>query len=166
MLAAHEIFGFMSAELANQIVEQLHNNDKESYKTVLSAVAEAQRVRPVYLERKPRAEQHRIITQWVCKPRLETAAVTLLQNWLVKVQTEMLKDFLDELGIKHENGIVDELPESVDDVRLRGAVEKLLSKYPAENVAVYLHAFNSLNQTNWQNLSTLLETDARLQLGG
>ncbi len=165
MLAAHEIFGFMSERLAYEIVEQLHQNDRESYKNVLAAVAEAQRVRPEFLQRKPRAEQHRIIREWVCRPRLEAAAITLLQNWLVKIKTEMLKDFLDELGIKHENGIVDELPTSVEDAKLKAAVELLLSKYPAEQVAVYLHAFNSLNQTNWPNLAQMLDADERLQLG-
>jgi hypothetical protein len=32
-------------------------------------------------------------------------------------------------------------------------------------VAVYLNAFNDMNEANWSNLKTLLESDARLQLG-
>jgi NADPH-dependent 7-cyano-7-deazaguanine reductase QueF-like protein len=32
-------------------------------------------------------------------------------------------------------------------------------------VAVYLNAFNDMNAAGWENLKTLLESDARLQLG-
>jgi NADPH-dependent 7-cyano-7-deazaguanine reductase QueF-like protein len=41
----------------------------------------------------------------------------------------------------------------------------LLAKYPPEAVAVYLNAFNDMNETNWSNLKTILESDSRLQLG-
>ena len=36
---------------------------------------------------------------------------------------------------------------------------------PPETVAVYLHAFNDMNEVNWPNLKTMLESDKRLQLG-
>jgi hypothetical protein len=32
-------------------------------------------------------------------------------------------------------------------------------------VAVYLNAFNDMNEANWTNLTSLLESDKRLQLG-
>jgi hypothetical protein len=32
-------------------------------------------------------------------------------------------------------------------------------------VAVYLNAFNDMNEAKWANLKTLLESDKRLQLG-
>ena len=78
----------------------------------------------------------------------------------------MLCDFLDALGITHKDGVVDDLPASMEDVKLRAAVETLLTKYPPEVVAVYLNAFNDMNEVNWPNLKTTLEADKRLQLGG
>jgi hypothetical protein len=32
-------------------------------------------------------------------------------------------------------------------------------------VAVYLNAFNDMNEASWPNLKTMLESDSRLQLG-
>jgi hypothetical protein len=89
----------------------------------------------------------------------------LLRVWLVKQQRPMLVDFLNALEIKNENGVVDDLPKTVDDAKLKSAIETLLAKYPAETVAVYLNAFNDMNEASWPNLKTLLESDARLQLG-
>jgi hypothetical protein len=77
----------------------------------------------------------------------------------------MLVDFLNALEIKNEEGVVEDLPESVDDAKLRAAVDGLLAKYPHEAVSVYLNAFNDMNEANWPNLKTLLESDSRLQLG-
>lgn len=166
MLAAHEIFGFMSPALAAEIVEQLHTADKESYRSLLASVAEARHVRPVFLERKPRAEQHKALVESLAKPHLESVAITTLQSWLMKQQTAMLTDFLDRLGLKHDKGVVEELPKEMADDKLRAAVEGLLGKYPHEKVAVYLRAFHDLNQANWPNLAKMLETETRLQLGG
>ena len=78
----------------------------------------------------------------------------------------MLVDFLDALGIEHKEGVVEDLPPTMDDAKLRAAVDALLAKYPPEAVAVYLHAFNDMNEVDWPNLKTMLESDPRLQLGG
>jgi hypothetical protein len=53
----------------------------------------------------------------------------------------------------------------VDDAKLKAAIEILLAKNPPEIVAVYLNAFNDMNEAHWANLKTLLENDSRLQLG-
>jgi hypothetical protein len=83
----------------------------------------------------------------------------------VKKQRAMLVDFLTALGIPHNEGVVDDLPKEMDDAKLKSAVDVLVAKYPPEAVAVYLHAFNDMNEASWANLKTMLEGDARLQLG-
>ena len=98
-------------------------------------------------------------------PALDAAAGGLIRAWLLKKQKAMLVDFLDALGIKHEDGVVENLPAEMDDAKLKSAVATLLAKYPPEAVAVYLNAFNEMNEANWANLKTMLESDSRLQLG-
>ena len=166
MLAAHEMFAFMSPGLAREIVEFLHKQEREAYRTTLNAVAELRRVRPVFLERKPRADQHAAIIESLSRPKLELSAIAALQTWLMKSQAGLLTDFLNALEIKHDNGTVDELPPTMDDAKLTAAVEGVLTKHPAEKVGLYLRAFNDLSKANWENLAKLLESDARLQLGG
>ena len=78
----------------------------------------------------------------------------------------MLADFLDSLGIAHQEGVVEDLPATIDEAKLRSAVEALITKYPPEAVAVYLHAFNEMNEVEWPGLRTMLDSDPRLQLGG
>jgi hypothetical protein len=78
----------------------------------------------------------------------------------------MLTEFLDSLGIKHESGAVEDLPETIDDDKLRQGVDRLLSHHEPEKVAVYLQAFNSMNDVQWPFLTGMLEKDEQLQLGG
>ncbi len=165
MLTSHELFGFMSPALANEIIGFIHETDKPSYKATMAGVAKALHVRPIYLERQPRAQQHASMIQVLSKPGLDAVAGGLLRSWLVKKYEPMLVDFLDALEIKNEKGVVDDLPKTIDDAKLKSAVDTLVAKYPPEVVAVYLNAFNEMNQANWPNLNARLESDKRLQLG-
>ena len=62
-------------------------------------------------------------------------AAHLLQAWLLGAQKPMLCDFLDSLGIKHdEDGTVEELPESPPREELQKAIDQLSTKYQAENL--------------------------------
>ena len=155
----------MSANLANEILDFAHESDKPTYKAALSAVAQARHVRPVFLDRQPRAQCQATMISTLSRPALEVAAATLIRVWLVKKQRQMLVDFLNALGLPNNEGVVDDLPATMDDAKLKSAIDTLLAKYPGEAVAVYLNAFNDMNEANWANLKTLLESDKRLQLG-
>jgi len=165
MLTSHELFGFMSPGLANDIITFTFDSDKPTYRATLNAVAQARHLRPVFLERQPRPQRHATMVSVLSRPSLETVAGRLIRVWLLKKHKAMLVDFVNALGIKNEEGVVDDLPESMDDAKLKSAIETLLAKYPPEAVAVYLNAFNDMNEANWANLKNLLESDSRLQLG-
>jgi len=165
MLKSHELLGFMSPALANEIITFAGEEEKPTYRAVLKAVAEARHLRPVFLERQSRVERNATILATLARPHLDVAAGTLLRAWLVKRQSAMLVDFLNALDIPNENGVVEDLPAAVDDAKLKAAVDALLAKHPPEAVSVYLNAFNDMNEANWPNLNVLLEHEPRLQLG-
>ena len=165
MLTSHELFGFMSPGLANDIITFTFESDKPTYRATLNAVAQARHLRPVFLERQPRPQRHATMIASLSRPGLDMVAGGILRTWLLKKYKAMLVDFLNALEIKNEDGVVDNLPESMDDAKLKTAIESLLAKYPPEAVAVYLNAFNDMNEANWANLKNMLESDTRLQLG-
>jgi hypothetical protein len=166
MLTSHELLGFMSPNLGLEILTFTFETDKPLYRATLGAVAEARKVRSVFLERQPKSQRHSAMLATLARPGLEMVTANLLRTWLLKKYKEMLCDFLDALGIAHKDGVVDDLPATMDDEKLRTAVDLLLKKYPREVAAVYLHAFQEMNEVSWPNLKTLLESDKRLELGG
>ena len=165
MLTSHELLGFMSPALALEILSYAHESDKPLYRAALTAVAEARKLRPVFLERQPRAQRHATMLATLSRPALELFTGNLIRNWLLKKHRTMLVDFLDALAVPHKEGVVDELPKTIEDAKLRAAVDSLLAKYPPEAVAVYLNAFNDMNEVEWPNLKAMLDSDPRLQLG-
>lgn len=165
MLTSHELVGFMSPPLAADLLAFTFESDKPLYRATMTAVAEARRVRPIFLERQPKPQRNELMLQTLTRPSMETAAATLLRGWLMKKHVQLLKDFLDGMGIEHKDGVVDDLPKTMEDDKLKVAIEKVLGSHSAEVVAVYLHAFNSMNDTRWENLDKLLQEDPRLQVG-
>jgi hypothetical protein len=165
VLTSHELLGFMSPNLALEILTFTHETDKPVYRATLVAVAEARKVRAVFLERQPKSQRHTAMLSTLARPALELVTANLIRTWLLKKYKEMLGDFLDALGIAHKEGVVEDLPAAMEDAKLRAAVDVLLAKYPHEVVAVYLNAFNDMNEVEWPNLKTMLEADKRLQLG-
>ena len=165
MLKSHELLGFMSPALSLEILTYVYESDKQLYRATLNAVAEARKVRPVFMERQPRTQRHTAMLASLSRPTLDVFTANLIRSWLLKKHNTMLVDFLNALAIPHKDGVVEDLPASMDDAKLRQAVDALLAKYPPETVAVYMHAFNDMNEVNWPNLKTMLESDPRLQLG-
>jgi hypothetical protein len=165
MLTSHELLGFMSSTLAMDILTYTFENDKPLYRATLSAVAEARKLRPVFLERQPKTQRHAAMLATLARPALDLITGNLIRGWLLKKHKTMLVDYLNSLGIAHEEGVVEEIPPTMDDAKLRAAVDALLAKYPQETVAVYLHAFNEMNEQEWPNLTTMLNSEPRLQLG-
>lgn len=164
MLKCHELIGFMPAPLAQEIIQYLFTEQKEAYKAILAAVAEAMRVRPVFLQRKPRVQRHAEMINMLSRPRMEEAAAALLREWLLKAEKGMLIDFLNDLGIEHEEGIVEEFPAEVDEQKLKQAVDNLLAKHPAQKVSVYLNTLRSTSGVEWPVLDEMLANDPRLQI--
>lgn len=164
MLNAYELIGFMPTELSSDTLQWAYEADKATYKATLAAVAQARHLRPVFLEKQPRVQRHAGMLATLTRPSLDAVAGTLLRAWLLGRHTGVVTDFLDALGIAHQQGVVENLPPSVEDEKLRQAVDALLAKHPRELVVVYLNAFNGLNGANWPLLADMLKNDARLQL--
>src|SRR5947208_13410837 len=102
MLTSHELIGFMSPTLANDILAYTFESDKPLYKATLQAVAEARKLRPVYLERQPRTQRHSLMLTTLTRPSLEMITANLLRAWLLKKHQALLGSFLDSLGIAHK----------------------------------------------------------------
>jgi hypothetical protein len=165
-MKSHKLFAAMSPALANDVLEYSFSNDKKLYRASLEAVAQARKVRTIFLERRPRTERNAMILSFLARPGLETVSDNLLRVWLLKKYTAVLTDFLDALKVKHDAGVVEDLPATVEDAALNSAIETILQKHPPEVVAIYLHAFSDMNEARWPNLEARLDDDVRLLLPG
>ena len=163
---AHELFQAMSLGTASEVFLFFQKEEKPVYKAAIQGLANQRNLRAVFVERKPPNERHPWMKSALSRPVSDALASHLLQAWLLGAHKPMLNDFLDALEIAHEeDGTVEELPECPPQEKVAAAVEKLLAKYPAETVAVYLHAFRAMDSSvPWPALSEILAQDPRLKL--
>jgi hypothetical protein len=142
----------------------MFDNEKALYKNLIENLAKQRKLRPVFVERKPRPERFAWIKDALGRKQNEPFAANLLQIWLVSRHSAMLCDFMDSLGIKHDdNGTVDNIPPQPEKPALETAVAALLQKHDPSIVAVYLHAFQALDETGWPLLDDVIAADPRLQ---
>jgi hypothetical protein len=143
----------------------LLEREKPVYKAIIQNIASRRKLRPIFIERKPKSERHLWLQQALSQKSSDDLAIQLFQIWLLGAHREMICDFLDLLGIKHDGkGVVDDLPPEPTREVLAEAITKLLEKHAREVVAVYLHAFQATDETGWSTLDEILSTDPRIAL--
>ncbi len=166
-MLAHEIFKSMSSALSLSIVEWMRAEEKPVFKATLASLAQQRRLRPVFVERKPRGEQ----AQWIAdnlKIKLsEAVGENVLQIWLLKKKQDMLVAFLNKVGIPHDGqGAVDgEMPKELDAAKVEQAVGELAEKFPVEEAAVYLHLFQLQQPGGWPAVTDALAAHPAVKLG-
>ena len=167
MLKPHEIFAKMPSLTAQGIFAFLHEHQKPLYKASLETLAKTRKLRPVFIEKKPRSEQYAWLVEQLCKRINDDTAAHVLQIWLVGAHKNLLCDFLDGFGIAHdENGTVEILPDAPPTQELVRVIDSLRGRYDATLLAVYLNTFQSLDSEGWPTLSALIQEDPTLQLKG
>lgn len=165
-MRSHEIFEKMSPGLAAEIFTFLQTEQKPVYKAAIQGLANQRNLRGVFIERKPPNERFPWMQTAFSRKISDSVASHVLQAWLLGANKEMLCDFLDAMEIKHgDDGTVDELPSSAPKEKIAAAVQRLLEKYPAETVAVYLQAFRDMDSAvQWPALDEILEERSELKL--
>ncbi len=165
MFKPHEIFARMPGETAIKLLAFVSEKEKPLYKATIESLAKQRKLRPVFVERKPRDERNAWLKEALGRKASEGVAAHLLQIWLIGAHKALLCDFLDALEIKHdENGTIDNLPDAPPKEKLQAAADTLLAKHDPRVVAVYLHAFQALDDKGWPTLEELLAEDERLRL--
>jgi hypothetical protein len=166
MLHPHEIFAQLPLETAARIFAELHEVQKPLYKAAVDSLAKAHNLRPVFVERKPRQEQHLWLAEKARRRQHDSIAAHLLQAWLVGSHKALLCEFLDGFGIAHdENGTVEVLPPAPPKEDLLRVINSLRSRYDSQLIAIYLNTFQSLDSEGWHTLAALIQEDPSLQLG-
>ena len=165
-MKAHEIFKGMSPALAAEVFIFLQREQKSVYKAAIQGLANQRNLRGVFVERKPPTERHPWMQTALSRPAGDALASHLLQAWLLGAQKPMLNEFLDALEIAHaEDGTVEELPACPPKEKIAAAVGQLRAKFPAETVAVYLHAFRDMDSAvQWPALDEVLSEQPGLAL--
>ena len=144
----------------------MRDDDRNLYKTTLSSLGKVKNLRLVFLQKKPVADQI-IFMHKVLKLRTQDlVGEHLLQVWFMKAQQDLLIAFCNRMDIEHDGSgqVTGDLPEALDDDKLKDTIDRLLEMFDPKRVTLYLRVFNLQVAGGWANLTPILETDERLKL--
>ena len=116
-------------------------------------IAQQKKFRPksvLALEPERRAKQ---LASIVSLP--DALAARALVVYHLSGQREMMGTFLDALGLKHENGLIEDDDAKPDPEKIGPAIAAITEKYPADVVALYLTTLVCQDPDTWGQLSTL-----------
>lgn len=162
---AFQLFQQMPAALAQKIIAWMRGSEREVYRATVASLAQQKKLRPVFITKRPAADQASWIIEQLSQKLNEPIGENLLQIWLMKAGTGMLTTFLDEVGIPHDGkgGIEADIPKELDAAKVKSGVEKLVAANDPSEVAVYLNLFQLQQPGGWQAISDVLAADARLK---
>jgi hypothetical protein len=90
----------------------------------------------------------------------DAVAARALVNYHLGAQRAMMGEFLDALGVTHEEGLIkDETVVKPESEKLRAAAAAVGEKFPAEDVSLYFSTLVSQDPDTWGELAELVHTE-------
>jgi len=138
--------------------------DRNLYKTTLATLAANRKLRPVFVQKKPVADQIKWMHSSLMFKMNTDIGEHLLQVWFMKAKSDVLVTACDAFGIEHngEGFVEGELPEEIADENVKAAIDALLEKFGAPLTTLYLAIFNLQIIGGYSNVADALENDERL----
>jgi hypothetical protein len=134
-----------------QVLEQLKKTSPERFLAIYESlaqhgygpldgeVAKALRFRPHAIRTVPMAQRARRAKSIVELAKNTELAYEILGAYLIKNHRELVTGFLDKTGVKHDQGMIEDVDHNKPDAeKLAGVVAELDKAYAPDDVTIYL----------------------------
>jgi hypothetical protein len=161
-MRSYQIFGSMTPERATAMMQALSENSPAMYASALTLAASAMRARPVYLRRQPFEKRAASIRRALARVSSNEIAEDILAVYFLECRKELLVEWLDLLGIEHEDGVLSEdAPAAPDAKKLEKAIAAFRKGDDPEDRELLLQAFAAQASIEWSDLDDLIAGDSQ-----
>jgi hypothetical protein len=113
--------------------------DQQGFGPMDGEVAKHLRFRPQAIRKLPYDQRARAARRILEQSRNAQMAYEILGAYLIKNARTLVTDFLDATGVKHQDGMIEDLDTAKPEAgKLAAAVQALDQKYKPEDVTIYL----------------------------
>ena len=154
----NQIFAAMSQEKCGQIMEKIAQQSPEAVKQTVAAAAIALKFRPHFLLKQPLEMRVSSVRRALSRTSANALAEELLAVYFLKCRLDLLSEWLDLVGLEHEEGILkSDVVTSPPEAELRTKVASFLAKDGDEDRGLLLKAFAAQTAIAWPVLDELIE---------
>ncbi len=152
-----QVFAGMSPEHATAVMRALSEHAPAIFAQAVHAASIALKARPAYLRRQPFAKRAEAVRRALARVGSNDIAEELLAVYFLECRKPLLIEWLDSLGIAHEDGTLEEdAPAPPPEADLAKAVEHFRAIDEDLDRELLLRAFASQRAVDWQALDALL----------
>lgn len=156
-MRSYQVFAAMAPEEATRMLRVLSEESPAMFRQAVDAAAIATRMRPVYLRRQPFAKRAQAVRRALSRVSAGPVADELLAVYFLECRKALLVEWLDLLGLAHEDGVLEEdAPAPPDEADLRAAVGKFRGAGDEPDRELLLRSFAAQEAVEWPVLEAEL----------
>lgn len=153
----HQVFARMKPERAVALLGAIKQKLPGVYTQAVGAACFTLKARPQFLMKQSNEKRAELIRQALARVAAAPIAEEVLAAYFLEIRRELLVEWLDALGIDHENGILkNEDPQAPAQEALEVAVAKFRAGEDAADRELLLEAFAAQGAVEWPSLDALL----------
>ena len=160
-MKAYQIFARMSPERAVVLMDELAESAPAVYTQAIAAASAVMKARPKFMMSLPADKRAHMVRRSLARVASTALAEEVLASYFLGPKKALLIEWLDVLGIAHEDGALQEdRPPSPPEADLGKAVESFRKTEEADDRELLLAAFAAQTAIDWPLLDALVEAGA------
>ena len=154
----NQIFAAMPPERCESLMAKLTEASPETFQQVVASAAIALKFRPQYLQKQPVAKRVASVRRALAQVGSRALAEEVLAIYFLKCRLELLTEWLDQVGLAHEEGILqDDEIQQPEASELEKHVASFRGSDDDEDRELLLQTFSAQTAIEWPDLDDLLE---------
>ena len=160
-MRSYQVFAAMSPEEATRVMKTLSEGSPAMFRQAVDAAAIAGKARPAYLRKQPFERRAQAVRRSLSRVATNPVADELLAVYFLECRKALLLEWLDLLGLDHDDGALKEdAPAQPEEKALAAAVEKLRASSgdagDAADRELLMKAFAAQDAIDWSALDAQL----------
>jgi hypothetical protein len=148
----------MSPEKCEAVFAKIAEESPETFQQTVVAAAAALKFRPKYLLKQPMPKRVASVRRALSRLPSSALAEEVLAVYFLKCRTELLKDWLDSIGLAHEDGVLtDDEIVCPDPDELEKKVSEFRAASDDDDRELLLQTFSAQAAIDWPVLDSLVE---------
>ena len=157
-MRSFQVFASMSAEDNLRFMKTLADGVPAMFAQAVAAASAAMKARPVYLQKQPFEKRAAAVRRALSRVASNTVADEVLAVYFLDCKKELLTEWLDLLGLEHEDGtLVEAAPQPPPDADLDKAIGQFRSTDDDPDRPLLLRAFAAQEAVDWPALDASID---------
>lgn len=156
-MRAYQVFAWIDPDQMAALLGEVSEKAPGAYARALATAAAAMRARPNYLLKQPPEKRAQAVRRALSRVVASEMAEELLASYFLDCRKELLTEWLDALGLEHEDGLLkQDEPPCPPEEKLQDAVSTFRQGASAPDRELLLRAFAAQSAVDWPTLEALL----------